>query len=81
MEKIPLRPPLLKGERGGFNKFMFFILILSIFLLPSTAHAYLDPGTGSMILQIVVGSVLAAVYTVKVYWQKIKAFFRKKDPS
>lgn len=56
------------------------LLVLFFFLtfIPE-AKAYLDPGTGSMIIQIVIGSVLAVGYTVKVYWKKLKSFFRKKD--
>lgn len=58
---------------------MFFIaptLFLLLGIIPS-AQAYLDPGTGSMIVQIIVGSLLAVTYTLKVYWRRIKKFFRK----
>jgi hypothetical protein len=49
------------------------------FLLISTqnAHAYLDPGTGSYTLQILVAVFVGAFYAIKVYWSKIKAFFSK----
>ncbi|MBX7147979.1 hypothetical protein K1X76_02740 [bacterium] len=59
----------------------FIIILLVILLAPiQNAHAYLDPGTGSMIVQVVVGGFLAALYTVKAYWHKIKKFFkRSKD--
>lgn len=53
------------------------LLILFVLLvLPATARAYLDPGTGSMMLQIVIGTVLAVTYTIKVYWRRITQFFR-----
>lgn len=35
--------------------------------MPNTAHAYLDPGTGSMVLQVVVAGVLGALFTFKSY--------------
>ncbi|MDO8519414.1 MAG: hypothetical protein Q7T11_04560 [Deltaproteobacteria bacterium] len=56
------------------------IIVLFFFLsfIPE-ALAYLDPGTGSMIIQIVIGSVLAISYTVKIYWKKLKSIFQKKD--
>ena len=38
----------------------------------SPAHAYLDPGTGSYALQIAVAGAFGAMYTVKVFWSKIK---------
>ena len=39
---------------------------------------YIDPGSGSMILQVIAGGVLAGVLFVKNYWFRIKAFFGKK---
>jgi len=53
-----------------------FIIIFLLFV-PCTAHAYLDPGTGSMIVQVIIGSVLAGLYMAKVYWRKIVQFFKK----
>ena len=48
----------------------------------STAHAYLDPGTGSIILQILLGGVAGLVLACRLYWQKFVAMFgfkRKPD--
>lgn len=36
------------------------------------AHAYLDPGTGSMILQAIIGAIAVAGATLSVYWAKAK---------
>jgi len=42
--------------------------------------AYLDPGSGSMILQIIAGGVAAVAVTAKLYWNKLLRFFHiKKD--
>jgi hypothetical protein len=43
-------------------------------------RAYLDPGSGSFILQILIATLVGSVFLIKVYWKKIKAFF-KKTPS
>lgn len=45
--------------------------------------AYLDPGTGSVILQILVGGVAAAAVTAKFYWRRLLRFLRirKDDPE
>ena len=48
------------------------ILILYIILLPSNAYAYLDPGTGSIILQAILGFIAAAIASISVYWTKFK---------
>tara|TARA_B110000305_G_C19336866_1_gene587037 strand:+ start:124 stop:285 length:162 start_codon:yes stop_codon:yes gene_type:complete len=44
----------------------------------SKAHAYIDPGIGSIILQATIGGIAATIFTIKMYWQKIKDFFNKK---
>ena len=42
--------------------------------------AYLDPGSGSMILQILAGGLAAVAVTAKLYWNKLLRFFHiKKD--
>ena len=46
---------------------------------------YIDPGTGSLILQVVVAGVLAVSFTVKGYAYRIKRFvtglFRRSDST
>jgi hypothetical protein len=44
--------------------------------------AYLDPGTGSMLVQLLVGGVAAALVAVKLYWYRILRLLRirKDDP-
>ena len=44
-------------------------------VFPLKIYAYLDPGSGSYILQVLLGTLLGASYLVKVYWGKIKSFF------
>jgi hypothetical protein len=44
----------------------------------SQAHAYLDPGTGSMLLQGAIAGIATLAYTVKIYWYRIKAFISGK---
>jgi hypothetical protein len=42
--------------------------------------AYLDPGSGSMILQIIAGGLAAVAVTAKLYWNRILKFLRiRKD--
>ncbi len=62
-----------------YNNIMYkFITILILFLmLNSKAHAYIDPGIGSVILQAIIGGIAATIFTIKIYWQKIKDFFNK----
>jgi hypothetical protein len=46
----------------------------------STVLAYLDPGSGSMILQILAGGLAAVAVTAKLYWGRLMKFLRiRKD--
>jgi hypothetical protein len=46
----------------------------------TTVLAYLDPGSGSMILQIIAGGLAAVAVTAKLYWRKLLRFLRiRKD--
>ena len=38
---------------------------------------YLDPGSGSILIQLLIASVLGAVLVLKTSWGRIKQFFRK----
>ena len=47
-------------------------LLLGIFLSP--AYAYLDPGTGSIILQVILGGVAGVLVISKLYWHNFMVF-------
>ncbi len=51
--------------------------IIAIFLIVSNAYAYLDPGTGSFILQAIIGFLAAVSAGFLYYWTKVKNFFLK----
>jgi len=52
-------------------------LVLGGGLLAGNASGYIDPGTGSYVLQIAVAFALGLAFSVKVFWKKIAAFLRK----
>ena len=45
-----------------------------IFLKPLM---YLDPGSGSFIIQMLLAGLLGIAVAIRIYWKKIVAFFRK----
>jgi hypothetical protein len=51
-------------------------VFLAGLLFPRCAHAYLDPGTGSYVLQILLAAFLGASVALKIYWKKVTAFLR-----
>ncbi len=63
-------------------KFRLVVAIVgAVALAPSSAHAYIDPGTGSMVLQAIIAGVVGGLVVIKMYWQRIKAIFSRRDPS
>jgi predicted membrane channel-forming protein YqfA (hemolysin III family) len=59
-------------------------LALAVLLLGSSpsAFAYLDPGTGSMLLQVILGGIAAVGVALKLFWHKIRiALGMSKKPA
>lgn len=58
------------------NKFLvpaLFVITLSL-AIPTSAYAYLDPGTGSVILQLLVAGFLGTIFTLKMWWRSTLSF-------
>lgn len=53
------------------------ITAVLLFVTPSQAHAYLDPGSGSYIFQLLLAALVGALFAIRIYWGRIKSFFRK----
>ena len=49
--------------------------VIAVMLLGggTPAFAYVDPGTGSMLLQVILGGIAAAGVALKLFWHKIRA--------
>ena len=50
------------------------VITLAALLFAAPSHAYLDPGTGSIILQSILAGVAVAIGFLRMYWQRFKAF-------
>lgn len=42
---------------------------------------YIDPGTGSYLVQMIIAAVLGGMFVLKTYWYRIKSFFTGEDYS
>jgi hypothetical protein len=51
------------------------VVALGFFVEP--AYAYLDPGTGSFVLQMLLASALAVGASIKLFWYRIREAFRR----
>ena len=63
------------------NKFSFILTIFVLYMFENEALAYLDPGTGSMILQVVIAAFVAVGIYIKLFWHKLKNIFIKKNKN
>jgi len=67
-------------QADGFGKYV----VLLALVFPDVAEAYggivpayIDPGTGSLIIQMLLAVLVGAGFAVKIFWTRIKAFFSK----
>lgn len=58
--------------RSKVIKKLFPLSLLIIFW--SDASAYIDPGTGSLLLQMLLAAIAGAFVTIKLYWYRILKF-------
>ena len=49
--------------------------------MPDPVLAYIDPGTGSYVLQMAIAGALGASYAVKHYWGRLTSLFSRKPRS
>ncbi len=61
--------------------YYFLLIAVGVFVLPKLTHAYLDPGTGSYIIQIIIGLLLGGMFFLrtflKSFFMQIRDFFKK----
>lgn len=53
-------------------------LVWMMLFMERPVLAYLDPGTGSMFLQLVLGGIAGVAVLGKLYWQRLVSFFTRK---
>lgn len=59
-----------------FYRTLLVALLLNLMLI-GPAYAYIDMGTGSMIFQMIVGGLVGASFTIKLYWRTIVKKMRR----
>jgi len=58
-----------------------FSLVVLAFVIVRDACAYIDPGTGSYIFQILIAGVLGGLFALKIFWKNIRAALGKKSST
>jgi hypothetical protein len=51
-----------------------FLAGLLLLITSRKVHAYIDPGSGSYVLQLIIAGLLGAGVALKIYWKRIIAF-------
>lgn len=64
----------MRMSRFIVDAFLCFVLALTV---STDAQAYLDPGTGSYIFQILIAGLVGGLFAVKIFWARIKFIFAK----
>jgi len=57
------------------------LVLVACLSIASPAYAYLDPGTGSMLISAVLGVAAAVALAAKMFWYRLVGFFRGKRPA
>ena len=70
-------PDILSIKMSCKVLLVFFAMLL-VFFPTKNAFAYLEPGSVSMVLQLLVGVAAAAAVSLKVYWSRLMQLFSKK---
>ena len=55
--------------------------LITMISLSAPAHAYLDPATGSIILQAVIGAVAGATLFFRTSLYRLKSLFSRNKPG
>ncbi len=58
---------------------VMFLAIVAVAILVEDCAAYIDPSTGSYVLQILLAGLLGALFTVKMFWRRIVSYFKKSS--
>ena len=56
-------------------------LTVVILLMAAPAYAYVDPGTGGMLIQLVTGGIAGLLVLTRLFWSRIRDVFRRQPAS
>ena len=57
------------------------LILVATAVAPRNAHAYLDPGSGSMVMQLLLAGFAGVAVGLKTFWRKLWSRFRRAKPE
>jgi hypothetical protein len=74
---VRVTPAEAQGTMRGF--FGAAVMAVVLGLLATPAEAYLDPGTGSYVFQMVAAALVSVGFLARAYWHRVRGFFARRD--
>ena len=57
----------------------YLVGLLTAVIWTAPSSAYLDPASGSMLLQLILGGIAGAIVAVRLFWHRILGFFSSDE--
>jgi hypothetical protein len=55
------------------------VALAAVAAWPATLHAYIDPGSGGLLLQLLLGGAAAVAVALRGYWHRLFGWFRRRS--
>ena len=81
IEPTPLVGEAINSRPNTLRSVFIRLMLLLVLLWPSSAYAYLDPATASLIVSGLIAALSSVVVAVRLYWARIRRLFRRSDPA
>jgi hypothetical protein len=63
--------------KGSWLARIIALAALIVIVRPTDAWAYIDPSTGSYLLQMLLAGIVAAALAIRIFWTNLKLFFQR----
>lgn len=65
--------------RTALTGALLVAMVMLVSTFDGTLHAYIDPGTGSIVIQAVIAGIVGALSIGRLYWHRLRSMFRRGD--
>lgn len=65
----------------SFSAWMAAVVLLLVAIVERPVEAYIDPGSASYVFQLIAGTLLGALFALRMYWDRVRTFVRSHLPG